>query len=87
MFRRNSLGAVPEGGGTLLVRLLEEGLPMKFKQRQSVRHAKYGWGTILEQDDHYTTVFFHTVGVRKLTVSEAVFKVVEDQGPKKKPGG
>ena len=60
---------------------------MKLKERQSVRHAKYGWGTILEQDDRHTTVFFHTVGVRKLTASEAVFKVVEDQGTKKGPRG
>lgn len=60
---------------------------MRLKPGQSVRHSKYGWGTILEQDDNHTTVYFHTVGVRKLTVSQAVFEVIEHQGAKKKPGG
>ncbi len=60
---------------------------MKLKDGQYVRHSKYGWGTILECDRHYTTVYFYRVGVRKLTVSEAVFQVVEDEVALKRRGG
>jgi hypothetical protein len=59
---------------------------MKLLRGQYVRHSKYGWGTILECDRHHTIVFFYRVGVRKLTVSEAVFKVVEDQVAMKRRG-
>ena len=60
---------------------------MKLKDGQYVRHAKYGWGTILERDRHHTIVYFYRVGVRKLTGSEAVFQVVEDQAAQKRRGG
>lgn len=60
---------------------------MKLKDGQYVRHAKFGWGTILECDPHHTIVYFYRVGVRKLTVSEAVFRVVEDQVAMKRRGG
>jgi hypothetical protein len=60
---------------------------MKLKDGQYVRHSKYGWGTILECDRHHTMVCFYRVGVRKLTVSEAVFQVVEDQVAMKRRGG
>lgn len=52
---------------------------MKLTQGQYVRHSKYGWGTILESQADHTTVYFRSVGVRKLTTSEAVFQVVEDR--------
>lgn len=52
---------------------------MELKDKQYVRHSKFGWGTILDRDERYTWVFFYTVGVRKLTQSEAVFEVVEDR--------
>lgn len=52
---------------------------MKLTRGQYVRHSKFGWGTILECDRVYMTVYFYSVGVRKLTASEAVFQVVEDQ--------
>lgn len=60
---------------------------MKLKPRQSVRHAKYGWGTVLEHDGHQTTACFHTAGIKKCTGVQAVFEVVEHLGAKKKPGG
>lgn len=51
----------------------------KLKDGQYVRHTKYGWGTILECNRDHTMVYFHRVGVRRLSVSEAVFQAVEDQ--------
>lgn len=57
---------------------------MKLKQGQYVRHSKYGWGTVIEQDGNQTTVFFHTVGVRKFSPSQANFEVVESKTTKKK---
>lgn len=60
---------------------------MKLSCGQYVRHSKFGWGTILECDRHHTMVYFSRVGVRKLTVSEAVFQVVEDQVAVKRRGG
>ena len=59
---------------------------MKLKNGQYVRHSKFGWGTILELDRDHTMVYFHRVGVRKLTGSEAVFQVVEDQVALKRRG-
>lgn len=60
---------------------------MKLSRGQYVRHSKLGWGTILECNRHHTMVYFYRVGVRKLTVSEAVFQVVEDQDALKRRGG
>ncbi len=57
---------------------------MKLKQGQYVRHSKYGWGTIVERDDNWTTVYFRGVGVKKLENSLAVFAVVEGESLKKK---
>ena len=59
---------------------------MKLKEWQCVPHSKCGWGTILEHDGNQMTVYFHTVGVRKYAVSQAVFEVVESEGAKKKAG-
>jgi hypothetical protein len=60
---------------------------MKLKDGQYVRHSKYGWGTILECARHHTIVYSYRVGVRKLTVSETVFQVVEDDVAMKRRGG
>jgi hypothetical protein len=60
---------------------------MKLTRGQYVRHSKYGWGTVLEHAHHHTIVYFCRVGVRKLTVSEAVFQVVEDELAMKRRGG
>jgi len=59
---------------------------MKLTHGQYVRHSKFGWGTILERDEHHTLVFFYSVGVRKLAESEAVFQVVEDRVALKRRG-
>lgn len=60
---------------------------MKLALGQYVRHSKYGWGTILELNRHHTLVYFHRVGVRRLSESEAIFQVVEDRVALKKRGG
>jgi len=60
---------------------------MKLTRGQYVRHSKYGWGTILECQRHYTMVYFQSVGVRRLTGSEVVFRVIEDQVALKKRRG
>ncbi len=57
---------------------------MKFKEGQYVRHAKYGWGTVLEKNHHQTMVCFQSVGIRKFRVSQAIFEVVESKSAKKK---
>ncbi len=57
---------------------------MKLTQGQYVRHSKYGWGTILDRQPDHTLVYFRSVGVRKLTASEAVFEVVEDHSAVKR---
>lgn len=60
---------------------------MKLTRGQYVRHSKFGWGTILECNRHHTMVYFYrVVGVRKLTVSKAVFQVVEDEVAMKRRG-
>jgi len=61
-----------------------ESQPMKVKEGQYVRHSQYGWGTILECDNHKTTVIFRSVGVRKLVTSSANFALIGGQAPKKK---
>lgn len=60
---------------------------MKLKPRQSVRHSRYGWGSILECDRHQTTVYFHTVGIRRFATSLATFVVVQNEAPKKRLAG
>ncbi len=57
---------------------------MKLKSGQSVRHFRYGWGAVLESDRDQTTVYFHTVGIKKFVTSPAIFAVVEDRAPGKK---
>ena len=66
------------GGGS------KDGGAMKLKTRQSVRHAKFGWGTVLESDAHDTLVFFQTVGIKRLATSLHSFEFVEHVPPKKR---
>ncbi|MGO9272048.1 MAG: hypothetical protein ACLQOO_17590 [Terriglobia bacterium] len=58
---------------------------VKLKEGQYVRHSEYGWGTILECDDQQTTVFFRSVGVRRLAASSATFAMVGGEVSRKKP--
>jgi DNA helicase-2/ATP-dependent DNA helicase PcrA len=49
--------------------------PLQFKRRDSVQHAKFGVGTVIEsnltRDDEEVTVAFPGVGIKKLLVSMA----------------
>lgn len=60
---------------------------MTLKRGQYVRHAKYGWGTIVEHDSRRTTVYFRTIGLKKLPAALALFAKVEGAGHAKKPAG
>lgn len=57
---------------------------MKLKTGQFVRHAKYGWGTILDNSREQTEVYFQSVGVKKFTASATNFDFVQEKFPKKK---
>ena len=57
---------------------------MKLRAGQYVRHTKFGWGTILEDDKNQTTVYFNSVGVKRFVATLATFVVVQDLVPKKK---
>jgi hypothetical protein len=59
---------------------------MTLKRGQYVRHAKYGWGTIVEHDSRGTMVYFRTVGVKKLPAALALFANVEGTAHVKKSG-
>ena len=59
---------------------------MKLKTGQYVRHSKFGWGTILERDPRFTTVYFTRIGVTKRIEAPAVFQVVEDEAAFKRRG-
>jgi hypothetical protein len=58
---------------------------MKVKEGQYVRHSQYGWGTVLDCDNHQTTVLFRSIGVKRLTASSAIFATVGGQASRKKP--
>jgi hypothetical protein len=60
---------------------------MKLKTGQYVRHSRYGWGTILEDDGKRTSVYFRSVGIKKLVASRDMFVVVGGQAPNKKTVG
>ena len=60
---------------------------MTLKTGQYVRHAKYGWGTIVEHDSRSTTVYFRTIGLKKLPAALASFANVEGAGSVKKSAG
>lgn len=58
---------------------------MELKTGQYVRHAKYGWGTILDYDPQQTLVMFRSIGIKKLQTDPRNFALVPDEAPKKKP--
>jgi len=58
---------------------------MKVKEGQYVRHSQYGWGTVLDCDNHSTTVIFRSVGVRRLAAAAANFAIVGGEASRKKP--
>ncbi|HUK89368.1 MAG TPA: hypothetical protein VLZ81_03135 [Blastocatellia bacterium] len=58
---------------------------MKLKEGQYVRHSQYGWGTVLDCDNHSTTVIFRSVGVKRLAASCANFINVGGEASRKKP--
>ena len=58
---------------------------MKVKEGQYVRHSQYGWGTVLESDNHQTTVLFRSIGVKRLAASSATFATVGGEASRKKP--
>jgi hypothetical protein len=49
---------------------------MKLKIGQYVRHSRYGWGTILEDDAKRTIVYFRNVGIKKFATSQGTFALV-----------
>jgi hypothetical protein len=57
---------------------------MTLKKGQYVRHAKYGWGTIVEHDSRETIVYFRTIGIKKLPAALALFANVEGAAHAKK---
>jgi hypothetical protein len=57
---------------------------MKLKTGQYVRHSRYGWGTILEDDGKRTTAYFCKVGIKKFGVSRATFTVIGGEAHKRK---
>jgi len=56
---------------------------MKLKPGQYVRHAKFGWGTILEDESKWTLVYFRTVGIKKLVIGPDTFTLIGGQSQKK----
>lgn len=59
---------------------------MRLKAGQYVRHSKFGWGTILEDDGKQTMVFFRRVGIRKFAGSAEVFALIVGAGVEKNGG-
>ncbi|HXJ94629.1 MAG TPA: hypothetical protein VMT20_17415 [Terriglobia bacterium] len=57
---------------------------MELKTGQYVRHAKYGWGTILDYNRHQTVVIFRGIGIKRLQTDPANFASVTGEAPKKK---
>ncbi len=57
---------------------------MTLKKGQYVRHAKHGWGTIVEHNSRETTVYFRTIGLKKLPAAVALFASVEGAAHVKK---
>jgi hypothetical protein len=58
---------------------------MRLKRRQYVRHSKYGWGTILERSGNQTTVYFRTIGIKRLATSSANFAIVGGGRSRRRP--
>jgi hypothetical protein len=59
---------------------------MELKAGQYVRHAKYGWGTIVDYNRQQTVVIFRGVGIKKLQTDPRNFALVGGEPPKKKSG-
>jgi len=57
---------------------------MKLRQGQYVRHAKYGWGKVLELENQKAMVYFSSVGIKRFTGSSDEFDLVEAEGGKRK---
>ncbi len=49
---------------------------MKLKIGQYVRHSRYGWGTILEDDAKRTIVYFRNIGIKKFATSQGTFVLI-----------
>ena len=60
---------------------------MKLKTGQYVRHPRYGWGTILEDDRKMTLVYFRNIGIKKFATSRGTFALIpgEDTHQKRPP--
>ena len=56
---------------------------MKLKAGQYVRHSKYGWGTIVEDDTKKTMVYFRNVGIKRFATAWAAFTVIGGQAHRK----
>ncbi len=56
---------------------------MKLRAGQYVRHSKFGWGTILEDDGKRTMVYFRNVGIKKFPASRDTFALIAGQADKK----
>ncbi len=56
---------------------------MKLRAGQYVRHSKFGWGTILEDDGKRTMVYFRNVGIKKFATSRDTFALIGGQAHKK----
>ncbi len=56
---------------------------MRLKIGQYVRHSRYGWGTILEDDGKRTMVYFRNFGIKKIAASRAAFALIGGQATKK----
>jgi phosphosulfolactate synthase (CoM biosynthesis protein A) len=56
---------------------------MKLKIGQYVRHVKFGWGTILEDDGKGMLVFFRNVGIKKIAITRETFSLIGGQAQKK----
>jgi len=57
---------------------------MELKAGQYVRHAKYGWGTVVDYDRHQTLVFFRSIGIKRLQTDSANFAAVTGETPRTK---
>jgi hypothetical protein len=58
---------------------------MKLKVGQYVRHVKFGWGTILEDDGKTATVYFRSAGLKKIADPRAAFNMIGGEPHKKNP--
>ena len=56
---------------------------VKLKPGQYVRHVKFGWGTILEDDSKQILVFFRTIGIKKIAITRGTFSLIGGQAQKK----